>query len=81
MERLFRLVAAILILILSNKIACADFWARPDRPWSYWELKQSIHYCRIKPRTTGDIALFVDLVSGREIDKCMSALGWVGVAR
>ena len=82
MGRFCRLVAAsVLIFTFSHGLARADFWTRPDRPWSYWELKQAIHYCRVYPRVSGNIPGFVDLLVGRQMDKCMYALGWIGVAR
>ena len=82
MRRLCTFVAAlVLIFICVQEIARADFWTRSDRPWSYWELRQAIHYCRVYPRVSGNIPGFVDLLVGREMDKCMYALGWVGVAR
>jgi len=82
MERALKLVASVAFLLLvSQDIARADFWARTDRPWSYWELKNAIHYCRVRPRITDNTLVFIDVVMGREIDKCMYSLGWVGVAR
>jgi len=61
--------------------ASADYWARLDRPWFHWEVEQAIAFCRIQPRVNANVTLFVDLVMGRQIDKCMQALGWSGVAR
>jgi hypothetical protein len=58
-----------------------DFWARYDRPWEYWELRHAIAFCRIQPRVDPGTDLFVDLVEGKQIDRCMRALGWVPVAR
>ena len=82
MGRLFKFAAAtVLIFMLTHEMARADFWARTDRPWTYWEVKQAVHYCRVYPRVSGNISTFVDLVVGREIDKCMYTLGWIGVAR
>ena len=82
MERLLKLAASIVIaLILSQEIARADFWVRTDRPWSYWELKHAIHYCRIRPRVTDDYWNFIDVLKGQQIDRCMYMLGWIGAVR
>jgi len=82
MGRFCKVVAAtVLLLVFTQEIARADFWVRVDRPWSYWELKKAIHYCRVYPRVSGYIPGFVDLLVGREMDRCMYALGWIGVAR
>jgi hypothetical protein len=82
MARFFKIVAAIVfILILSQEASRADFWARTDGAGSYWELRHAIHYCRVVPRVTERIPVFMDLLMGREIDRCMYALGWIGVAR
>ncbi len=61
--------------------ASADFWARVDRPWFPWEVDHAVAFCRIQPRLSSNIRLFVDVVMGQQIDKCMHALGWIGVAR
>jgi hypothetical protein len=58
-----------------------DFWARYDHPWTYRELRHAIAFCRIQPRVDPGIDLFIDLVEGKQIDRCMRALGWVPVAR
>jgi hypothetical protein len=72
---------ALLAIVASPTAASADFWARVDRPWFPWEIDRAIAFCRIQPRVNNDSRLFVDLVMGRQIDKCMQALGWIGVAR
>ncbi len=74
------LVGAGAFLLVQDE-ATADVWARVDRQWSRAELDQAIAYCRIQPRVNNDIRLLVDLVHGQEINKCMQALGWLGVAR
>jgi hypothetical protein len=61
--------------------ASADYWARVDHPSTYRELSQAIAYCRMLPRVNPDIGLFIDLVHGREIQKCMYSMGWIGVAK
>jgi hypothetical protein len=72
---------ALFAFVASTTAASADFWARVDRPWSDSEVNRAIAFCRIQPRVNSDVRLFVDLVMGRQIDKCMRALGWIGVAR
>jgi len=75
------LFAFVFGFVASPTPASADFWARVDRPWSAWEVDRAIAFCRIQARVNSDARLFVDLVMGRQIDKCMHALGWIGVAR
>jgi hypothetical protein len=41
----------------------------------------AVAFCRIQPRLSGNVRLFVDVVMGQQIDKCMHALGWIGVAQ
>jgi len=62
-------------------VGWADYWARLDRPWTNWEVTQAIEYCRVQPKVDARVRVFVDTVMGQQIDKCMHALGWVGVAR
>jgi len=66
---------------LSAQTAFADHWARYDHPWTYPALEQAMKFCRMQPRINPDIGSFVDMLNGNSIDKCMYALGWVGVAR
>ena len=72
---------ALFVIVALPTTASADFWARNDRPWSPWEVDRAIAFCRIQPRVNNDGKFLVDLVMGRQIDKCMQALGWIGVAR
>jgi hypothetical protein len=72
---------ALFAVMASPTAASADFWARVDRPWFPWEVDRAIAFCRIQPRVNNDGRFLVDLVMGRQIDKCMQALGWIGVAR
>jgi hypothetical protein len=72
---------ALFALVALPSAASADFWARVDRPWSPWEVERAIAFCRIQPRVNNDARLLVDVVMGQQIDKCMHALGWIGVAR
>jgi hypothetical protein len=58
-----------------------DFWTRFDHVWSRWELRHAISFCRDQPRVDPSIDLFIDLVQGKQIDRCMRALGWIPVAR
>lgn len=67
--------------VLLPRGAAADFWARTDRAWTSFELNEAIAFCRIQPRVDPNVSLFVDMTMGRQIDKCMYALGWIGVAR
>jgi hypothetical protein len=60
--------------------ASADFWTRTDRSWTNEELNKAIAFCRIQPRLNSDTGLLVDTIMGRQINKCMHALGWVGFA-
>jgi hypothetical protein len=69
------------MLLLARNEAAADSWARVDGPWSQQELEKSIAYCRLVPRVRNEIPVFIDLVHGQEINKCMRALGWIGLAR
>jgi hypothetical protein len=75
------LALAFFAVVAAPGSASADFWARLDRPWSPWEVERAIAFCRIQPRVNNNERLFVDLVMGQQIDKCMHALGWIGVAR
>ena len=76
------LAFAILVTVSLSGYASADFWARIDgAPWRSEELEQAIAFCRIQPRVTPDVRVFVDVLMGQQIDKCMHALGWIGVAR
>ena len=61
--------------------ASADEWVRFDRPATHYEVSRAIAYCRMLPRIHPDIGLFIDLVHGQEIEKCMYSLGYVGMAR
>ena len=61
--------------------ASADEWVRFDRPWKAYEVSRAIAYCRMLPRVHQDIGLFIDLIQGKEIEKCMYSMGWVGMAR
>jgi hypothetical protein len=61
--------------------ASADFWARVDRTWLQEEIDQAVFFCRTQRRVGADVRLFLDVLRERQIDKCMHALGWVGVAR
>ena len=84
METMRRLL--ILLLALSAGLvlpwpAAADHWARLDRPWTNAEVDQAMAFCRLQPRVDPSVRLFVDMVMGRSIDRCMYRLGWVGVAR
>jgi hypothetical protein len=72
---------ALLTVVTLPSTASADFWARVDRPWFSWEVDRAIAFCRIQPRVNNDAKLLVDVVMGQQIDKCMHALGWIGVAR
>jgi hypothetical protein len=75
---------ALLVLIAATmlpNLAKADYWTRVDRPWSNAQLKRAIAYCRLVPQVNPDTDLFVDMVMGREGDKCMHSLGWIGLAR
>ena len=76
-------IAAFFLLLATAGMphrAAADFWTRHDHPWRYAELRQAIAFCRIQPRVNPSIPLFLDLVDGKQIDRCMRALGWVPVA-
>jgi hypothetical protein len=82
MNRILRIAVLVLITaVILPRGAAADFWARTDRPWTSFELNQAIAFCRIQARVDPNIGFFVDMVMGRQIDKCMHALGWIGVAR
>jgi hypothetical protein len=80
MRRLLSGLVLIATLALPGA-ASADYWARPDRSWSAWEVDRAIVYCRLQPRVNNDVGLFVDLIMGQQINRCMYALGWIGVAR
>lgn len=75
------LVAALVMSAVLSGQASADFWARTDRPWRNEELDKAIAFCRMQPRLTPDIPMFTDMLMGRQIDRCMDALGWIRVAR
>jgi hypothetical protein len=74
-------VLAVVAALASPLPASADFWTRVDRPWSNEELDRAIAFCHIQPRMTADTRQFVGVVMGEQIDRCMRALGWIGVAR
>lgn len=74
------LLASVVLLSAPPK-ASADYWARFDRPFTYDQLSQAIAFCRIQPRVRPDVWILVDTVHGRLVDRCMYAMGWVGVAR
>jgi hypothetical protein len=82
-ERWMKASAAVLItaVVFASAPASADEWVRFDRPWTYQEVSRAIAYCRMLPRVYPDIGIFMDLVQGREIQKCMYSMGWVGMAR
>jgi hypothetical protein len=76
---------ALLAAVVFSDRASADYWVRLDRPWRNWELDQAIVFCRTQPRlniqpATPDIIMFVDMLMGRQINRCMHALGWIAVA-
>jgi hypothetical protein len=73
-------VASLVTVSLSDR-ALADFWARVDHPWRNEDLDKAIAFCRMQPRVTPDVTLFMDMIMGRQIDRCMDALGWIRVAR
>jgi hypothetical protein len=77
------LIAALTLIAATvlSRSAAADFWVRLDRPWTNWELNKAISFCRQQPRLTPDTRQFVDQLMGKQIQTCMYALGWVGVAR
>jgi hypothetical protein len=82
MNYALRLFAFTLLATVSlSAYASADYWARIDRPWRAEELDQAIAFCRLKPQVSSDVKLFVDVLMGRQIDKCMHDLGWIGVAK
>jgi hypothetical protein len=72
---------ALFSVVLLPSTASADFWARVDRPWFPWEVDRAIAFCRIQPSVNNNAKLLIDVVMGQQIDKCMNALGWIGVAR
>jgi hypothetical protein len=76
-------VSAIVLLgtVVLSEHASADFWVRVDHPWRNRDLDKAIAFCRMQPRVDSDFNLFVDLLYGQQIERCMHALGWVGVAR
>ena len=74
-------LALVAVFVALPSVASADSWARVDRPWAGWEVDRAIAYCRIQARVSSDVGLFVDVLMGQQIDKCMQALGWIGVAR
>jgi len=78
----FKIAVLLLVATLAAPVpASADFWARADRPWLAYEVDQSIFFCRTQPRVSANTRQFVGMLMGRQINKCMHALGWVGVAR
>ena len=81
MDRFLLTSALVLAAVTFAGDARADFWVRFDRPWTPREVSQAIAFCRTLPRINPDVTLFTDLVYGKEIQKCMYSLGWVGVAR
>jgi hypothetical protein len=81
MNRWISISAVTIALMGFSERGMADDWVRYDRPWTYAQLNQAIRFCRLQPRVNPDIGLFVDMVNGRSIDRCMYALGWVGIAR
>ena len=82
MRRISRIsVIALFAIVVSVLEAKADDWIRFDRPWTYAELRQAIAYCRVQPQVNPDIRLFIDMLNGQNIENCMYALGWVGLAR
>jgi len=82
MKPTLRASALLLVaMLISPDRAAADFWTRVDRPWSHEELERAMAFRRIQPRVDARANVFVDMVEGVQIDKCMRALGWVGVAR
>jgi hypothetical protein len=72
---------SLIAIVAKTQPASADEWVRLDRPWTYREVNQAIAYCRMLPRVHPDIGLFIDLVQGKEIERCMYTMGWVGMAR
>ena len=72
---------SLIAIVAEAQPASADEWVRFDRPWTYREVSQAVAYCRMLPRVHPDIGLFIDLVQGKEIERCMYAMGWVGMAR
>jgi len=54
---------------------------RDQRPWTSREVNQAVAFCRIQARVDPNIGLFIDMLMGRQIEKCMYALGWIAVAR
>ena len=75
------LTLALIVFVALPGRASADFWARVDRPWSPEELDRAIYFCRLQPQVGANLRLFIDVLLERQIDKCMKALGWIGVAR
>jgi hypothetical protein len=76
-----RAASMLLLLTLTTTQASADEWVRFDRPFTYQDVSRAIAYCRMLPRIHPDVGLFIDLVQGQEIQKCMYSMGWVGMAR
>jgi hypothetical protein len=74
-------IAVLSIAAAMPRPAAADSWVRFDRPWTNEEVERAIEFCRMQPRLGPDITLFVDQLMGKQIQRCMYALGWVGVAR
>ena len=82
MDRTLRIAAiALIAAVIFPRDAAADYWARLDRPWTSVEVSKAIAFCRLHPRLDADIGMFDDLLMGKQIQKCMYALGWIGVAR
>jgi hypothetical protein len=82
MKWMLRIAALALIAAITvPRDAAADYWARLDRPWTSAEVSRAINFCRQQPGLRPDIRLFVDQLMGQQIQNCMYALGWIGVAR
>jgi hypothetical protein len=79
---MLRMKAGILLLAIfaGASPVSADEWVRFDRSWTPREVSRAIAYCRMLPAINPDIGLFIDLVQGTEIEKCMYRMGWVGMA-
>ncbi len=82
MKRMLRIAALALIAgIAVPGGAAADYWARLDRPWTSAEVTRAVNFCRHQPALGPNIRLFTDQLFGQQIQNCMYALGWIGVAR
>jgi hypothetical protein len=81
MDRILRVSALVLITAVAFPgAAAADYWARLDRPWTNAERSKAIAFCRLQLRVDPTISSFVDRLMGKQIQNCMYALGWVGIA-